>query len=308
MRIAVMGAGGIGAYVGARLAAVGEDVAFIARGTHLAAMRRDGLTVLSPFGDSLLADVVATDRPADIGEVDLVLFTVKLWDTDTAAAALKPLIGSHTRVITLQNGIDSAAMIARHVPRDRIVAGVIYIVVVIERPGVVKSPGGLKSIVVDRAGGDPVVATFCDACNRGVGIDAEATDNADVAIWRKFVRLSSFSGATSLMRAPVGRIVANPQSRALFRQLIEEAVAVGRAHGTDLGGEFAEASMTFFDGLPPSARASMFEDLERGKPLELPWLSGRVHALGEELGVPTPGHSTVYRALAMYVEGNSASA
>ena len=154
MKIAVMGAGGVGAYVGARLQAEGEQVAFIARGAHLAAMQSDGLRIESPAGDVHLPVVNASDDPARIGAVDLVLFTVKLWDTEQAARVLAPLLGLHTRVVTLQNGIDSVEMISLYVPRTQVVGGVIYVSAVISRPGVITSPGGFHRIVVDAAGGN----------------------------------------------------------------------------------------------------------------------------------------------------------
>src|SRR4051794_25709130 len=164
MKIAIMGAGGVGAYVGARLQEAGEDVAYIARGAHLAAMQRDGLRIESDSGNLHLAQVKASDDPARIGVVDAVLFTVKLWDTEAAARALQPLLGAHTRVITLQNGIDSVAMIARHVPRAQVIGGSIYVSAVIARPGVISSVGAFHRIVVDVAGGDRIVAELCAAC------------------------------------------------------------------------------------------------------------------------------------------------
>src|SRR6185295_19793504 len=171
-----MGAGGLGAYIGARLAAAGDDVAFIARGSHLAAMRGSGLRVESPFGDLHLSKVIATDVPAEIGPVDLVLFTVKLWDTDTVAAMLPPLIVAGTRVITLQNGINSVELIARHVPREHLVAGLTYIPAVISVPGVVRNPGGSTRIVIDNADGNATVTAFAASSARAVGLDTELTD------------------------------------------------------------------------------------------------------------------------------------
>jgi len=303
MRIAVMGAGGIGAYVGARLATAGEDVAFIARGKHLEAMRTAGLHIESPLGNVHLPKVNASDRPADIGPVDLVLFTVKLWDTDTAALALAPLIAPRTRVLTLQNGIDSVDLIARRVPGEQVIGGVIYVVAHIVQPGVIRSPGGVSRLVVDRRGGDAVIEGLHAASTQAPALDIELTDTIGAAIWEKFVRLSAFSAATSLMRSTCGPILGNPDSRALIRQLLDETIAVAAATGNPVRAGFADETMTFFDGLPGTARASMAEDLDHGRPLELPWLSGRVHALGIAHGVLTPSHSTAYRALSLYTNG-----
>jgi 2-dehydropantoate 2-reductase len=303
MRIAIMGSGGVGAYVGGRLAAAGEDVTFIARGAHLDALRTEGLRIESPLHPVHVSPVVATDNPSTVGPVDIVVFAVKLWDTETAAAQLSPLIGPQTRVLTLQNGIDSVGMIAPRVPGAKIRGGVIYVSAIIDRPGVIRSPGGLHVIVADAAGGDPVMVAFVAACAKADALDAKLTAAIDVVIWEKFIVLAALSGATSLLRANIGQIMDHPETRALQRQLLEEAVAVGRALGTVKRGDLVDEAMSKFAGMPYSFRSSMSEDLDRGKRLELRWLSGRLHHLGLEHGVPTPGHSVVYRALVLYEDG-----
>ncbi len=303
MKIAVMGAGGVGAYVGARLQAEGQQVAYIARGAHLAAMQGDGLRIESPAGNLHLSTVNASDDPAQVGQVDLVLFTVKLWDTERAAQSLPPLLAAHTRVVTLQNGIDSVAMISRHVPPAQVIGGVIYVSAVISRPGVISSPGGFYRIVVDAAHGDPVVAKLCEACNRATAIEAVATDNIELAIWEKFITLVALSGSTALLRAPMGAILGNAETREFLRQLLEEAVNIARRAGQAVPANAAETAMAKIAAVPPSFRSSMAEDLERRKPLELQWLSGRIHGLGLQYGVPTPAHSAVYRGLVLYANG-----
>ena len=305
MRVAIMGSGGVGAYVGGRLQAAGEDVAFIARGPHLEALQSDGLRIESPVHPLHLARVTATHDPAEIGPVDLIVFAVKLWDTEAAARALAPLIGPQTRILTLQNGIDSVEMIARQVGGARVRGGVIYVSAVIDRPGVIRSPGGLHLIVADAASGDPVMAGFFAACDTADALDAKPTDSIDVVIWEKFIALAALSATTSLLRASMGQILAHPKTSALQRQLIDEGVAVGRAAGKVARNELADEIMGKLAGMPYSFRSSMSEDLERGKPLELQWLSGRVHSLGLQYGVPTPAHSTVYRALVLYEHGKA---
>jgi 2-dehydropantoate 2-reductase len=303
MRIAVMGAGSLGAYIGARLAAAGEDVVFIARGPHLAAMRESGLRLESSYGDLHLPKVTATDVPAQIGPVDLVLFTVKLWDTEAAAAALTPLIMTGTRVITLQNGINSVDLIARHVPRASLVAGVTYIPATLIAPGVIRNPGGSKRIVIDSAGGNATVAAFGASSARAIGLDTEITDAIGPILWEKFIRMSANAAATSLMRSAIGPILANPESRAFMRQLVEEGIAVAAATGNPVSYDFADQTMAFLDTFPPTQRASMAVDLERGRRLELSWLSGRVHALGIEHNISTPAHTAAYRSLSLYADG-----
>jgi 2-dehydropantoate 2-reductase len=303
MKIAVMGTGGIGGYVGGRLAAAGEDVHFIARGAHLEALKARGLRIESPLGDAVLADVHATDDPAEIGPVDLVLFAVKLTDTDAAAARLAPLVTPRTRIVTLQNGIDSAAMIARHVPRDQIAAGIIHISVRIKQPGIIAHPGGMHRMTIDAMDGDTVMAAFFTACDRAVGIEAIATDEPERTVWRKFIALVAVSGVTAITRLPIGATYANADTLAFMRQLLDENIAVANASGQDFGPDDAEEIVQLFASQPGDMKSSMLIDLENGKPLELPWLSGRVYQLGKELSVATPANAAVWAALCPYVDG-----
>lgn len=306
MRIVIMGSGGVGAYVGARLQAAGEDLAFIARGAHLQALQTEGLRLEHPQHPLHLPRVQVSADAAELaasGPADLVVFAVKLGDTEAAARALAPVLGPQTRILTLQNGIDSVELIRAHVGDTAVRGGVIYVSAVIDRPGVIRSPGGLHVIVADAAGGDPVMAAFFNACGRATALQAKPTDDIRSVLWEKFIALSSLSATTSLLRAPMGAILAHPETRALQRQLIEEAVAVAEAAGVPQRAGFVDEVMAKLAGMPASFRSSMSEDLARGKPLELQWLSGRVHALGQQLGVATPAHSTAWRALVLYADG-----
>lgn len=306
MRIAIMGSGGVGAYVGSRLQAAGEDVVFIARGAHLAALQKDGLRLESPLHPLHLPTVNAVQEPSMVGPVDLILFAVKLGDTEAAARSLAPMIGPETRILTLQNGIDSVDLITPHVGGAKVRGGVIYVSAVIDRPGVIRSPGGLHMIVADAAHGDSVMTQFFAACDRATALDAKPSNAIAVTLWEKFIVLTSLSGTTSLLRASMGQILAHPETRILQRQMVDEAVAVGRAVGQVTRTDLADEIMAKLAAMPYTFRSSMSEDLERGKPLELRWLSGRVHALGLEYGVPTPGHSVVYRALVLHENGRPA--
>jgi 2-dehydropantoate 2-reductase len=300
MRIAIMGAGGVGGYVGLRLAAAGQDVAIVARGAHLAAIRENGLRLLSPRGDAQVR-VRAEEDPAAVGPVDLVIFAVKLWDAESAAASIRPMLAEPaSRVVTLQNGIESVDLIARQLPAAQVVGGCIYVTSLIEAPGVIRQTSALNRIIVGRPD-DPVIADF--AARKVDGLDIEATADIEIAVWEKFIRLSSFSAATSLMRARIGAIRSDVEGRKLLIQLVEEALAVARASGRPIRDSYFKECIDLFDSMAPGARTSMSEDLEAGRRLELPFLSGRVHHLGVELGVPTPAHSTAYRALALYANG-----
>ncbi len=308
MRVAIMGSGGVGAYVGAWLQTAGQDVTFIARGAHLAALQRQGLQIEHPQLPLQLHPVRATDQPADVGVVDLVVFAVKLWDTEAAALQMAPLVGPHTRVLSLQNGIDSLALLGRQLPAAQLRGGVIYVSAVIDRPGVIRSPGGLQMIVADAAGDDPVMAALAQTADQMAGLKVKLSPDIGQTIWEKFVALAALSAATTLLRARMGAILAHPETRALQRQLIDEVVAVAVASGQPLRAGLADEVMGKLAAMPAQFRSSMAEDLERGRPLELAWLSGRVHALGQALGVPTPAHSTTYRALVLHSQGQPAEA
>jgi 2-dehydropantoate 2-reductase len=308
MRIVIMGSGGVGGYVGARLLAAGEDVAFIARGAHLQALQTEGLRLEHPQHPLHLPQVHASADTAELarnGPADLVVFAVKLGDTVAAARALGPMLGPQTRILTLQNGIDSVDLIQANVGATAVRGGVIYVSAVIDRPGVIRSPGGLHVIVADAASGDPVMAAFFAACGRAMALQAKPSDDIRSALWEKFIALSSLSATTSLLRAPMGAILGNPETRALQRQLVEEAVAVAEAAGVPQRAGLVDEVMAKLAGMPASFRSSMSEDLARGKPLELKWLSGRIHALGQELGVSTPAHSIAWRALLLHADGDT---
>lgn len=307
MRIAIMGSGGVGGYAGAWLQQAGQEVHFIARGAHLAAMQKQGLRIEHPEQPLTLPRVAVTDDPAAVGPVDLVIFAVKLFDTDSAAAAMAPLVGPGTRVLTLQNGIDSATLLRQQLgPAAQMLEGVIYLSAVIDRPGVIRSPGGFHVIVADGAGGDPVMANLAAAAAGLPGLTVKLSDNARQTVWEKFVTLASLSGATTLLRARMGAILAHPETRAFQRQLIDETLAVAQAEGVALRAGLGDEVMAKLALMPPMFRASMAEDLERGNRLELRWLSGRVHALGQAHGVPTPGHTAVFRGLVLHEQGRGA--
>ena len=304
MRIAVMGSGGVGGYFGARLAQGGADVAFVARGAHLAALQNQGLTVESPLGDLHLAQVRATDDPATLGRVDFVLVTVKLWDTEAAARAIAPIVGPKTGVISFQNGVQRDETLRAVLGNEPVMGGVSNVSATIARPGVIRQVGTMQRLIFGEYDGSRSerAEAFLQACQNG-GIEAQLSPDIRKAIWEKFVFLASMAGATTTMRSTIGPIRANPQTRAFLRDLMQEAVAVGRAQGVALAGDFAEKRLAFVDGLPAEMTSSMHHDFEHGNRLEVPWLSGGVVALGRESGVPTPLHRAVFDILALYADG-----
>jgi 2-dehydropantoate 2-reductase len=275
---------------------------FVARGAHLEAMTKHGLRLESPVGGIFLPRVTATESLATVGFVDLVVFAVKGQDSEKAAAAITPGVSSATRVLTLQNGIDSVDVLSGFVPRRQIVGGATYISAYLARPGVIAHAGGLIKVIVGGRN-DPLIDAFVAACLRAGRIDIEAADDIDRVLWTKFVTVSAFSGGTSLMRAGIGPILADPESRAFIEQLLHEGMAVASAAGHPMPDGFEGNVRAIWASFPSDTKSSMANDLARGRPIELAWLSGRMHALGEQLGVPTPAHTAVHRALHLHALG-----
>jgi 2-dehydropantoate 2-reductase len=299
-----MGAGGLGAYFGARLAAAGNDVAFVARGAHLAAMRRDGLVVRSARGDLHLTDVTATDDPASLTPPDIVLFAVKLWDTEAAARQIKPLVRSGTAVISFQNGVQKEEVLAGVLGAGAVIGGTSQIGVAIERPGVIAHVGTMAKLTFGEMDGSrsPRAEAFLHACE-AAGIDAELTGDIRLRLWEKFVFLTAVSGCTTAMRQTIGPIRTNSQTRAFLLDLMREVVALGRARGIGLPEDYAEQRLAFIDGLPETMTSSMHVDLSRGNKLEVPWLSGAVAELAKQSGNTAPLNRAVADILAPYANG-----
>jgi 2-dehydropantoate 2-reductase len=305
MRIAVMATGALGGYFGARLAQGGHEVAFVARGRQLEALRAHGLRVDSPLGDVHLPDVEVTDEPAGIGPVDLVLFTVKLWDTVEAADAIKPLLGGSTAVVSFQNGVVKDEVLRQALGAEHIIGGACYIAATIAEPGVIRHSGTLAKLVFGEYDGSlsARVRQFRDACADG-GIDAEISDRIEQAIWEKFVFLVGVSGTTSLARSAIGPIRSHPRSRAFLHDVMEEVVQVARVQGVALPADYADDRLAFVDQLNPSATSSMSHDLERGNRLEVDWLSGDVVERGTRLGVATPCNRAISDTFSIYRGGS----
>jgi len=304
MKIVVMAAGAVGGYFGARLAATGEEVHFIARGAHLEAIQQTGLRLESLLGDVHIKNAWISDDPTEIGVADVVLFAVKLWDTEDAGNACKALLGDHTAIIILQNGIDGVARLTPVLGSNPLVSGVVYISAFIERPGVIRHHGNFARLQFGEKHGDETarLSSFLKVCQRA-GIEAEISANIELAQWQKFVFLVGLSGATTVTRSGIGAIVADSDCRLLLLNLMEETAAVGRARGVALADDYALNRLAYAENLPADMKASMLNDLERGKRLEVNWLSGEVARLGRELAIPTPANDAVYAALKLHRGG-----
>lgn len=305
MRLVMFGAGGVGGYFGGRLLQAGADVAFVARGRHLDALKHDGLRIQSPKGDLHLPRVTATADPSELGTVDVVFLTVKMYDVDTAASLLRPLVGRDTMVVTLQNGVEAPEMVARRVGPGHVAGGVAYVAAVIAEPGLIRHTA-LDALIVGELDGamSPRLAAL-NAVAATAGFSFTASTDIRRDLWSKFARLSVFSALTAVTRSPLGVLRAQPGLMAMVEAAVNETLAVGRAHGIVLDTAVRDEVFAMYRGMPPMAKSSMLEDLERGRPLELPWLSGAVVRLGREAGVPTPVHAAIETLLTPFVNGGA---
>ena len=303
-----MGAGGVGGYFGARLQQAGHEVAFFARGRHLEAIQKDGLALESPHGNARLKVRVFAD-PSQVEPVDVVLFAVKLWDTESAAEQIRPIVGPGTVVIPFQNGVESIERLRKVLPERAVMGGSAYIATHIKSPGVIEHTGQMARIQFG-----PLLPSqrtlsekFLEAC-RAAGIQAEIPPDIIKANWEKFVFLVGLSSATAVARAPIGVVRADPDLRWLFEQSMRETWKVGRARGVALADAFVDERLKFADGLHPDMRASLLHDLEAGGKLEAPWLCGAVARMAHDAGIDAPVNRAVFAALKPFVNGSAVKA
>ncbi len=307
MRIAVIGSGGVGGYFGARLARGGADVTFLARGAHLAALRAHGIAVEGGPETIAVNPVRATDDPATIGAADLVLFAVKLWDTEAVLKQIRPVMGPATSIISFQNGVLKDSYLRAQYDPSQIMGGVGYVATTIDRPGVIRQTGPMQRLIFGEFDGQRSARgeAFLKACLAG-GINAELSPDIRREIWQKYVFLVGLSATTTTIRVPIGPIRGNPQTRNFLLDIMKEVVAVGRAHGVDLPENYAEHRLALADDVAPDMTSSMHHDLQRGNRLEVRWLSGGVVELGKQVSVPTPLNRAVADILALHESGSKA--
>ena len=304
MRIAIMGAGAVGGYFGGLLALGGMDVTFIARGEHLRAMQKNGLTLETPKGALHVKNARFVADPAEVGDCNVVLFAVKAYDIENAAAPLKPLVTRGATVISVLNGVDHQDRIGAVLGADRVLGGLALVSGVITAPGVIRYTSPMSSLRFGEADGSMSsrAIAFRDACV-AAGFQAEVDGDIRAAQWSKFVALCTNAALTCVFRLPVGYIYHDPEIIPMALRAFEEIAAVGHALGITLPTDIAQRSLAVHQSFPKTMYASMFHDLAKGKPMELDSLSGYVVRKGRELGVPTPIHEMAYLALKPYLDG-----
>lgn len=307
MKFVIAGAGGVGGTIGVRLAEAGHDVAWLVRGASLAVLRERGIALNAPQGEVRLGPQKASDRAEDLGAADAVIVTVKLYDLEALAPRLAPLAGADTAILPLQNGVEAHAMLAKALPGARPLKGTVSVKASLAVPGVVDAKSDFCRMRFGEGDGKPSARTerLAETLGAAIGVAAAATPEIELDLWKKFVMLTSFSATACLARARIGQVLGDPGARAFALDAAHEAAAVGRARGVKLPADIVEATLAQVVGMPPEGKPSMLEDLEAGRRLELPWLSGAVVRLGQEAGVPTPLHAMACRLLGMHVNGRA---
>lgn len=300
MRIAVFGAGGLGGYFGARLAADGHDVALVARGSHRDALRSNGLTVVGPTGKLHLPQVVATDDPTEIGEVDLVLLAVKTWQLSAAMVTMKPLVGGDTAVVTLQNGVDAADRVAAMYGRDKVLPGIAKVLTLLESPGVIRHIGGEGSLTLgewDNSATERVqrIRTVLGEA----GIASPTPRDIRVELWTKFLFIAGIGGLGAVTGESFGTLRTRPGMRRQVTAAMSEIEQVGRANGIDLPQDIVATTMAFLDRQPEDGSTSLQRDIADGRPSELDAWTGAVVRLGSASGIPTPVNDLLYEVLSL---------
>jgi 2-dehydropantoate 2-reductase len=303
MRIAIMGSGAVGGFFGGLLARSGQDVTFVARGAQLDAIRSRGVVIKSGTLGEFTISAPATDDPRATGPVDLVLVGVKTYDLDAAAAQLRPLLGPHTAVLPLQNGIDATDRIAHALGSDAVLTGVAYVLSVLEGPGVIRHIAQSRIILGEPNGGPGERVERVAQALREAGIDCETPTDMRVRVWEKFVLLAATGGVMAVTRLPFGPLRDCAAAGELFRGAMQEADAVGRALGVALPRDLVDRHWKMVLGLPPAGQGSMLQDLSAGRRLELEALNGAVVRRGRDAGVATPLNFAIYAALKPYADG-----
>ncbi len=299
MRIAVFGAGGVGGYFGGRLAQAGQDVVFISRGEHLKALRQHGLKVESINGDFALHPVQATDDPGEVGLVDVVLVAVKAWQVPEAAEAIRPMMGPETFVVPLENGVESPSQLVKVLGTNHVIGGLCGLISFVAGPGHVRHVGAepfihfgeLNNCISER------VENLRRAFGRATGVTAEIPADIQVAMWRKFLLIVSWSGIGAITRSPVGVFRTVPQTRQMLQQVMQEVVSVAQARNIPLSEDAIGSTLEFMDTLPTTGTASMQRDIMEGRPSELESQNGAVAHLGQEVGIETPLNTFIYHSL-----------
>jgi len=304
MKIATMATGGIGGYLAVRLGNSGHQVATIARGAHLEAIRQNGLVLETSGGSQSARPWIATSDPKDVGEVDVIIFGVKGDGLEPAARACRPMVGANTIVIPFLNGVEASDRLTDILPVENVGNGVAHISTTITAPGIIRQTGEFNRFIFAERDSRP--SARIDALRKAIdeaGASAPATDDIDRDLWSKFVLFSAMSGVTAAARCTIADIKSNDHLSALFKAILAETASLGRARGVALPDTIEAEIWSMVEGMPPGMRASTAIDLEKGRPLEIEWVSGAVDRLSQAAGLQAPVNRTIYALLTPYQHG-----
>jgi len=306
MHIAIVGSGGVGGYLGARLKLAGHDVAMLARGANLAALRARGIRLKGAMGEAETGPMRASDDPAALGPAEAVFMTTKLYDLDSVARGAAPLVGADAVVVPVQNGVEAHEILSRALPGANVLKGTIYVSSFLVGPGEIlcKSPFCRLRFAAAKPADRPAAERFAAALTGVPGLDAAISPDIDADLWRKFLMLAPFAAIACMARAPIGKVLGDPALLADLKGAMAEATAVARARGFAPPADIEAATLAQMRQLPDGAKPSMLEDLEAGRPLELEYLSGAVLRFGKAAGIPTPIHEKAYRELSPALKGS----
>lgn len=304
MKLAMIGTGGIGGYLAVRLTESGHDVAAIARGPHLDAIKSEGLRLLAPSGESRVRPWMATDDPRDVGAVDYIIFAVKGPSLDTAARVCRPLIGSDTAVVPFLNGVEAADRLASVLEPESVAQGVAYISTTVSGPGIISQTGDFARFIFgERDNRSSHRLQRLRMAFREAGIDAPKTDDVTRELWNKFIFFSALSGVTAAARCNLGDVIASPQLASVFQQVMHETANLARARGVTIAGSAEAESWEAAQKYPTDLRSSTAVDLEQGRPLETEWITGAVTRLSRSAGIEAPVNSILYALLSPHLQG-----
>jgi 2-dehydropantoate 2-reductase len=305
VKFGIVGAGGVGGYLAARLKQAGHDVAVLARGANLAALRARGISVTSALGNTESGPLKASDDARELGPADAVIVTTKLYDLEKVARQAAPMVGPETLVIPVQNGVEAHEIISRALPGAKVLKGTIYVSSFLRAPGIIlhNSPFCRLRIAAASGPSGADVQRVAAALNDPPRIETTVAPDIEADLWRKFAMLAPFSATGCLARVPVGPVLNDPALMVQLKEAIGEVAAVARAKNVELPPDIEAATIAQMRQFPGNAKPSMLEDLEAGRPLELEYLAGAVVRFGKALGIPTPVHARAYQALAPLAAG-----
>lgn len=298
MRIYIVGTGAVGGYFGGLLAKAGLDLTFVARGENYKAIKENGLVVKSVIGDFVVKPAQVVKKISEIANPDLIIFSVKTYDTEDVAKELASVVNRNTIILTFQNGVDNDTKIKRFIANAQIYPGVAYVIVAKTKPGIIEQTGGLRKLIFgDRENPSNPELQEIEIVMRDAGIDAIFSDDITRDIWKKFMIICPFSGLTALHRKTIGEILSNTDTKSQYEDCLKEAIIVAKTKGVDVSDNAFEEIMKTSENTTPGSKSSLLFDIENGKKNEIETLNGTLVKFAKELNVSVPVNELIYKSI-----------